>query len=311
MLRVGPALKPLGASLDKEAHRITSAEGEGGDLKVLSLEQRVAYEQDGFIALQALIEEDWLERLRQVSDEFVERSRSMSESTPLFDLEPDHSAENPRLRRLVSPADLHPTFWEFASDSVLVDVVEDLIGPDIKFHHGKLNFKAPGGGEEVKWHQDIQFWPHTNYTPLTLGVFLEDVTPEMGNVGFVPGSHHLDLFDQYEGNNWVGCISKQDLTQLDLENAVYPCGPAGTVTVHNCRTVHGSARNQSKKERPLLLQTYSSADAFVYTDLVRKSPHGDSLIRGRPAKWARHDPRPCQVGPSRVRTIFEVQQQEN
>ena len=54
----------------------------------------------------------------------------------------------------------------------------------------------------------------------------------------------------------------------------------------------------------------SAADAFVYTDLVRGSPRGDTLIRGEPARWARHDPRPCQVGPSRVRTIFEVQQRE-
>ena len=292
-----------------QSQRITSSGKQL--LKVLSREQRSAYERDGFIVLPALLDDAWLERLRQVSAQFVEQSRSLKESTPLFDLEPDHTPENPRLRRLVSPADLHPTFWEFASESVLVDIVEDLIGSDIKFHHSKLNFKAPGGGEEVKWHQDIQFWPHTNYTPLTLGVFLEDVSPNMGNVGFIPGSHQLELFDQYDGENWVGCLSDRDRKKLDTDRAVYPTGPAGTITVHNCRTVHGSARNQSDCERPLLLQTYSAADAFVYTDLVRKSPHGDCLIRGTPARWARHDPRPCQVGPSKVRTIFEVQQGES
>jgi hypothetical protein len=91
---------------------------------------------------------------------------------------------------------------------------------------------------------------------------------------------------------------------------VYPTGPAGTITVHNCRTVHGSSQNLSNRERPLLLQTYAPSDAFTYTDLVRASPHGDMLIRGQSARWARHDPRPCQVGPSKVRTIFEVQQRE-
>jgi len=257
-----------------------------------------------------LVGADWLKRLQSVTSEFVDQSRSLTESTPFFDLEPDHTPSQPRIRRLVSPADLHPVFWEFASESILVDVVEDLLGPDIKFHHSKLNFKSPGGGEEVKWHQDIQFWPHTNYSPLTLGVFLGDVVPGMGNVGFVPGSHNLDLFDQYDGNEWVGCLSVKDLGSLDLDRAVYPQGPAGTVTVHNCRTVHGSAPNFSQQERPLLLQTYAAADAYAYTDLVRKSPRGDSLIRGEPARWARHDSRPCQVGPSRVRTIFEVQQRE-
>jgi ectoine hydroxylase-related dioxygenase (phytanoyl-CoA dioxygenase family) len=193
---------------------------------------------------------------------------------------------------------------------VLVDVAGDLLGPDIKFHHSKLNFKAPRGGEEVKWHQDIQIWPHTNYGPLTIGVFLEDVTPDMGNVGFVPGSHRGPLYDQYDGEAWIGCLSEADVAGAGVTKAVFPSGPAGSVTIHNCRTVHGSAPNASDRERPLLLQTYAPADAFTYTELVRESPHGDMLIRGKTARWARHDPRPCQVGPSRVRTIFEVQQRE-
>ena len=278
--------------------------------KVLTPVQRAAYERDGFLAVPGLVGEAWLRRLRDVTSEFVEHSRTLTESNILFDLEPDHTAASPRLRRLVSPADLHETFWEFISTSVIVDVVEDLLGPDIKFHHSKLNFKAPYGGEEVKWHQDIQFWPHTNYSPLTVGVFLSDVEPNMGNVGFVPGSHLGDLFDQYDGDTWVGCISDADLARVDVAGAAYPVGPAGSITVHNCRTVHGSAPNRSNRERPLLLQTYSAADAFAYTDIVRRSPHGDMLIRGVPARWARHDPRPCQVGPTQPRTIFEVQQRE-
>jgi ectoine hydroxylase len=272
--------------------------------------ERAAYERDGFVVLESLVDTAWIERLRTVMLEFVEKSRALTKSNVVFDLEREHTAEEPRLRRLVSPADLHETFWEFVSESVLVDVVADLIGKDIKYHHGKLNFKAPRGGEEVKWHQDIQFWPHTNYGPLTVGVFLEDVSEDMGNVGFIPGSHCADLFDQYEGDQWIGCLSEADLSRLDLGSAVFPTGPAGSVTVHNCRTVHGSAPNRSDRSRPLLLQTYAPADAFTYTDIVRKSPHGDTLIRGHPARWARHDPRPCQVGPSKPRTIFEVQQRE-
>lgn len=289
-----------------DATRVTAPEP--SRLRVLATAQRAAYERDGFLAIPSLVDAAWLARLRAVTAEFVEHSRALTEPNVIFDLEPDHGADEPRLRRLVSPVDLHETFWEFASTSVIVDLVEDLIGPDVKFHHGKLNFKAPRGGEEVKWHQDIQFWPHTNYSPLTVGVFLSDVGPDMGNVGFVPGSHRGELFDQYDGDEWIGCIKDEDLARVDLASAVFPTGPAGTVTVHNCRTVHGSAPNRSEHERPLLLQTYAAADAFTYTDLVKRSPHGDLLIRGRPARWARHDPRPCQVGPTKARTIFQVQQ---
>ena len=288
--------------------RITSEPGAG--LKVLSLAQREAYERDGFLAIEAFVSEAWLERLREATARFFEESRALDASNAAFDLEPSHSAEEPRIRRLNSPADRDEAYWAFASESEIVDAVEDLLGPDLKYHHGKLNFKAPRGGEEVKWHQDIQFWPHTNYSPLTVGVFLEDVEPEMGNVGFIPGSHRGSLYDQYDGERWVGCLSERDARRVGAERAVYPTGPAGSITIHNCRTVHGSAPNRSDRQRPLLLQTYAAADAFPYTTIHAGSPKGDRLIRGEPARWARHDPRPCQVGPSRRRTIFEVQQRE-
>ena len=282
------------------------------DTAVLSQAQREQYRRSGWVAVPGLVDSEWLERLRRVTDEFVDASRELNESNILYDLDVGHSADEPRLRRLSSPTDLHETYWEFASQSVITDVAVDLLGPDVKFHHSKLNFKAPRGGEEVKWHQDIQFWPHTNYDLLTIGVFLEDVEAGMGEVGFVPGSHDGPLFDLYDlDDRWVGALRDGDVERVGVDAAEYPIGPAGTITVHNCRTVHGSAPNRSDRPRPLLLQTYAAADAFAYTDLVKQSPHGEELIRGEPARWARHDPRPCLMPPTGpYRPIFAVQQGE-
>ena len=277
----------------------------------LTESQRSQYEEHGWLAVEGVADAQWLDRLRAVTDEFVEQSRALTESNVIFDLDAGHSAAQPRLRRLSSPTDLHETYWSFASTSSIVDVVVDLIGPNVKFHHSKLNFKAPHGGEEVKWHQDIQFWPHTNYDLLTIGVFLEDVEPGMGEVGFVSGTHNGPLFDLYDGDVWAGALADADLSRAEVERASYPIGPAGTITVHNCRTVHGSAPNRSDRARPLLLHTYAPADAYAYTDLVKRSPHGGELIRGEPARWARHDPRPCLVPPSGpYRPIFASQQRE-
>ena len=103
-----------------------------------------------------------------------------------------------------SPTDFHETYWEFASQGPFVDIAEDLLGPNVKFHHSKLNFKWSGGGEEVKWHQDIQFWPHTNYQVLTLGVYLDDVTDEMSPMGVIPNSHNGPLYNLYdETGEWT------------------------------------------------------------------------------------------------------------
>ncbi|MBT3564629.1 MAG: phytanoyl-CoA dioxygenase family protein, partial [Gammaproteobacteria bacterium] len=128
------------------------------------------YHRDGFLVLEEFLSPTWLERLRQTTEAFVEESRKVERSDKVFDVEPDHTNDNPRLRRLNNPSDQDETYWEFSSQSEIVDLAEDILGPDIKFHHSKLNFKFPHGGEEVKWHQDIQFWPHTNYDLITIGV---------------------------------------------------------------------------------------------------------------------------------------------
>ncbi len=282
--------------------------------RVLTQAQRESYFEKGYVLVENVVPTEWLQRLREVTDEFVERSRSITESDAVWDLEPDHTAENPRLRRLTSPVEQHPAYWEFASESLLADVAADVVGPDVKFHHSKLNFKWAEGGEEVKWHQDVQFWPHTNYSPATIGTLLYDCGPEQGPLGGLSGSHNGPLFDLYdEDGAWNGALSDADAATLDLDRVDYMTGPAGSLTIHNCRTVHGSPPNQSDTGRPLLLYAYSSADAFPYTYNPIMSSYYGAIVRGKTARYAHHDPRPCQIPPDwsgGYRSIFASQQDE-
>ncbi len=171
---------------------------------VLTEAQRQSYFEKGYLLVERIVPEDWVARLIEITDEMVQRSRSLTESDGIFDLEPGHTVDHPRLRRLSSPVEHHPAYWEFASRSVIVDVAADLVGPDVKFHHSKLNFKWARGGEEVKWHQDITYWPHTNYSPLTIGVYLHDVSDDQGPLAAISGSHNGELFNQYNAaGQWV------------------------------------------------------------------------------------------------------------
>lgn len=285
--------------------------------RVLTRAQRESYFERGYAVIPALVDDQWLNRLNVVTEAFVEASRAVVPGGDgRFDLEPDHGASQPRIRRLNTPVELDDTYWEFASCGPFADVAEDLLGPSFKFHHSKLNFKWSGGGEEVKWHQDIQFWPHTNYDVLTLGVYLNDVDAAMAPMGVVPGSHSGPLFDLYDASSrWTGNIRDEDLLAAGVENAEYLMGPAGSVTVHNCRSVHGSAPNLSERPRPLLLCAYSAADAFPITTLTAGASHSEEPIRGEPARWARFDPRPCLMPPDWSRqggykSIFADQQKE-
>lgn len=284
--------------------------------RVLTQKQRERYFEDGFILLEAIVPKPWLERLRAATDELVERSRAVGRSDAVFDLEPDHTRENPRLRRVSSPVDQHPAYWEYLAESQLGDIVADLVGPDVKYHQSKLNFKWAKGGAEVKWHYDISFWPHTNYSPLTLGTYLYDCDMDQGPVGFIPGSHRWAMPSQYdESGRWTGCLSDRDVARTDLSRARYMVGPAGSITIHNCRTLHGSPANTSDKGRPLLLYVLTSGDAFPYTaNPIPSARYNGAMIRGRPARYAHIDPEPCEVPPDwshGYTSIFALQQKED
>ena len=280
---------------------------------VLTQKQREFYFDNGYLLLEKIVPDDWLEKLRATTDAMVDKSRGVDKSDKVWDLDKGHSADAPRLRRLSSPNDHHPVFWDYAS-KVLPEIIADLVGPDVKFHHSKLNFKWSGGGEEVKWHQDISFWPHTNYSPCTAGTYIHDCGPEQGPLAVLPGSHNAPLYNQYnDKGEWTGCLNPEDAATIDMSKAAYLEGPAGSITIHNCRTLHYSRANYSDIPRPLLLNVYSSADALPYTYNPLQSQYDQAIVRGRRARWAHHDPRPCLLPPDwsgGYTSIFALQQQE-
>ncbi|MDP6706600.1 MAG: phytanoyl-CoA dioxygenase family protein [Alphaproteobacteria bacterium] len=283
--------------------------------RVLTTAQREAYFRDGFVSVEALIPPDWIDRLVERSDALLEASREISQSNEAYDLGPSHTAERPHVRRLRAVVDRDPVFWRFAKDSLLADVAADLVGPDVKFHSAKLNYKWPGAGETVKWHQDIQAWPHTNYSPVTLGVHLAAVTTAQGPLVCIPGSHDGPLFFHTDATGeWTGAISDEDLGGIDLERGVATTGPAGTLVALNCRTVHGSAQNTAARPRPLLLNIYSSADAFPWMPAPTPTTKTGRIVRGRAARVAHLDPRPCPVPPDWAEvgynSIFAAQQED-
>ena len=282
--------------------------------RFISRQQQESYFENGYLLDENAVDKATLNKLQVCTAKAIDDSRKVVISDAVWDIEPGHSADNPRLRRLTSPNDYDETYWNYASSEGITNILSDLIGPDIKFHHSKLNFKWAGGGEEVKWHQDISFWPHTNYTPCTVGLYLEDCNDEQGPLGIIAGSHKGPLFNQYnEDNQWIGCLSENDVMRLDMSRETYLPGPAGSITIHNCRTVHGSKVNRTDRPRPLLLNAYAAANAMTYTFNPARSKYDQQIVRGQTARWARHDPEPCLLPPDwsgGYTSIFTLQQQE-
>jgi ectoine hydroxylase len=265
---------------------------------VLSEAQRRSFFTDGFLVLADYVPAPWLARLRQATAELLDRSRAVSQSDGIYVLEEGHSADNPRLHRVSSPQDQHPTFWQFMTDPLMTELAADVVGPDVKFHHAKLNVKSGRGSQGFGWHQDIPAWPHTDYSPVTIGIYIDGCTQEQGPLTVAAGSHEGPLFSMYDdAGNFVVKIRDKELDWLTDDMIRSITGGPGTTLLLNCRAVHGSVPNRSSAARPLLLPVYSSADSFAYTPAPIPSPHQGDLVRGRPAQFASFDTRPVEMPP--------------
>src|SRR5690349_20928962 len=258
---------------------------------VLDQRSRERYFEDGFLVVPGYVGAGWLDRLRAVVAAKIDESRSLAASDDQFDRAPDHCADKPNIRRLRKAVDQHPELWAFAHDPTVVDLVADLLGPDVRFHSSKLNFKWSDGGDAVQWHQDIQAWPHTSFSVLTFGVYLEDTTCDQGPLVALRGTHRGPLFEQFDdAGRWTGALSSRDVKRLATDRAAEMCGPAGTVVLIHCRVVHASATNYSSRLRPLFLNVYSSADTLPITPAPSPTQKTGVLVRGREPSHVHWDP---------------------
>ena len=265
---------------------------------MLTAAQREAYFETGFLCAEGLIPDAWLRRLNALSEAFIDESRSVTGSNEAFDIGPRHAPDTPHVRRLRALVDRHPDFWRFASESPLADIAADLVGPDVKFHSSKLNYKWPGTGEIVQWHQDIPAWPHTNYSPLTLGVYLTDCPGEQGPLTCLPGTQNGPIFVHRDAaGTWTGSVRAADMATVDTSGSADLVGRAGTVIAINCRTLHASRANLTDRVRPVALFVFSSADAFAWMPAPTPTSHTGDIVRGAPATVAHLDPFPCPVPP--------------
>ncbi len=264
---------------------------------VLTQAQRRQFFADGFLTLENYVDAGRLLKLNAALDEMIEASRSLAESNGAYVLEAGHSAASPRLHRISNPQDLHPAVWDFFLDPLLTDLAADVVGPDVKFHHAKLNLKAPKGVERFQWHQDIVGWPHTDFSPVTFGIYLNGCSSDQGPLSLLPGSHRGPLHDIF---NEAGDLIQGAAESLKGREAeiVAPTGGSGTLLILNCRIIHGSGLNTSDRARPLLLPVYSSADSFPYTPSRLPTPRMGEIVRGQPARFASFDASRCPLAPN-------------
>jgi ectoine hydroxylase-related dioxygenase (phytanoyl-CoA dioxygenase family) len=229
---------------------------------MLSAAEITFYRQNGYLYVADAVSPAELRALREVTLGFIERSRGVTQSNDVYDLDEGHSAARPKLTRIKLPHTQHPIYWDLVRNSRLTEILCQLLGPNVLLHTSKLNTKAPGGGAAVEWHQDWAFYPHTNDDLLALGLMLDDVDQANGPLQVIPGSHTGPVLSHHnQAGVFCGAIDPAD-PDFDLSKAVTLSGKAGGMTIHHARTLHGSAPNHSDRPRLILFYECLAADAW-------------------------------------------------
>jgi non-heme Fe2+,alpha-ketoglutarate-dependent halogenase len=146
---------------------------------------------------------------------------------------------------------LFPWAYQVLSNSVLLDVVEDLIGPSFVVYHSTTWIKEAQSPGFVSWHQDSTYFGLEPLDAITAWVALSAASEEAGCVRVLPGSHRLgqlpaDLRPQV--NNLLSSGQTVSLN-FDEGNTVPMPLEAGEVSFHHGCTIHGSAGNQTSDRR--------------------------------------------------------------
>ena len=199
----------------------------------------------------------------------------------------EHSADHPALRRVNNPSDISAAFEDVMRNARTVDMVADLVGGAVKFHHCKINLKLPGAATAVHWHQDFAFTPHTNDDVITALLMLDDVTEENGCLMVDPGSHTGPVHSLFnEEGTFIGRVDDETDTAFKARQVAIT-GKAGSVCLMHTRLAHGSEPNASDRPRGLYIAVYSAADAVPIARNPMPNPNEGAILRGQPSPVAR------------------------
>ena len=281
--------------------------------KNLTANQVETYQRDGYLILERRIPEEILLSIRSEIDRFHDMARDLTASNECLDLEDSHTPDTPRIRRVKLPHTQSKVIDNLMRSEIILAPVRDLIGSNIRLQTTKLNMKSAGFGAAVEWHQDWAFYPYTNDDVLAVGVMVDDMREENGPLRVFPGSHKGPVYSHHHNGFFAGAMDLE-ICGLDMDDSVPLMGPAGSLSIHHVRIVHGSDLNTSTRDRRVIFYEMMAADAFPIAGGRGKwegvEEFNSRILCGEPTLEPRVTPCPIRIATPDAPThgsIYEVQ----
>jgi len=199
---------------------------------MLTQDQIAQYREKGYVVPDFRLPKETLESIRRDHDRLL--------------------AANPAFRDNCSALLSHDmSFLNYARNDDILDMVEQLIGPDIALWNMSFFAKPALNGKKTPFHQDGEYWPVRPLATCTVWIAIDDATTENGCLQFIPGSHKDKRLMKHEQKNDPALTLQQELLPGEFDEAAAEnlVLDAGQISLHDVFLAHGSAVNRSDKPR--------------------------------------------------------------
>lgn len=160
-------------------------------------------------------------------------------------------------------------FLDLAREPDILDMVEQLIGPDIILWGCHVFCKPAGDGHETPWHQDGHYWPIRPLATCTVWVALDPSTIENGCLRVIPRSHAARRCHPHlvEDRTDLVLQLRTDEAAFDASQAVDLELQPGQMSMHDVYTIHGVRVNHSTQRRTGVALRYMPGSSVFERDL--------------------------------------------
>jgi ectoine hydroxylase-related dioxygenase (phytanoyl-CoA dioxygenase family) len=164
-------------------------------------------------------------------------------------------------------------FLDLARDPAILDLVEQVIGPDIILWGCQIFCKPGGDGMEVPWHQDGHYWPIRPLATCTVWLALDPSKVANGCLRIIPGSHRARRLHEHVREERLDVVLNQSVKPglFDPNTAFDVELEPGQMSLHDVYLIHGSNANRSPKRRAGVALRYMPATSLFDRELMKPS----------------------------------------
>ncbi|PAV86907.1 hypothetical protein WR25_03366 isoform A [Diploscapter pachys] len=247
---------------------------------VLSKEQKLFYEKNGYIVIRNCVPQYELERFKNRFREICEKKDVPAEMTVMRDITIAKSEFKQGEKAITKVQDFNgdPVLFDYCKYPTIIDVVKDLIGnpnSNLMSMHTMLINKPPDNGKLTSrhpMHQDLQYF---NFRPADFiccaWTAMERINRANGCLVVVPGTHKdPGVLLPHEYPKWEGGVNKiyhgiqnydPSMPRLHVEME------AGDTVFFHPLLIHGSGTNRTDGFRKAISCHYANDDLCKYVDI--------------------------------------------